>query len=266
MKTPWLGLVCAGSVSRTSWVRLPGLAQYLGPVKSSSLRAASRAVNNLKTGTPVGTNEEIAECQTILFSVPEADLEPYIVGVVKAREDWTKRSLILFRCAPNLPALDRFQACGGSLCWFDSLPGSQDKRFVAEGDPRALKALRKLVQKNGVELIEIARGTRAHFQAATAGLTCLHLPLLAASMELLRKCDLPGAQASELADQLLLRSSRSYLRSGKRALSNADLPLDFELELQEAVLKVVYERQLELTREWLISAPKIPQTAKYKRY
>lgn len=249
-----LGLVCAGAVSRTPLVRLPGLAEHLGPVKSASLRAASRACNNLKGGKPVEDFETIADCQSVLFSVPDDELEPALIGLRPVREDWSKRAILVLRCAPASPVLDQFRARGASIGWFDAVPGSQDKRFVAEADSQALRVLRKLIRRDGVELLEIARGSRAHFKAATTGLMCLHLPLLAASIELLKRCELPPALVSEIADQLLSKSSRSYMRSGKRPFSAAELEgisSHIPLETGERILAAAYERQLELTRAWL---------------
>lgn len=259
MKARSLGLLCAGSVSRTSLARLPGLTDLLGPVKSASLQAASRATNNLRSGTAVDSYLPVANCQTVLVSVPDDDLKVYLEGLMQERTNWKKRTLLILRATSCGDILQRFRALGASVAWFDALPSSHDKVFIADGDPLALRTLRQLIHRDGVELLEIAPGTRDSFWTATATLTSLHLPMLAAAVELLRRCELPPGVASDIAESLLMRSSRSYLRSGKRSLSLDALdpvPFAFEPNLDDRLLSAVFEWQLQLTRAWLNSSSK----------
>jgi hypothetical protein len=261
-KAPSLGLLCAGSVSRTGLSRLAGLHDRLGPVKAPTRPAASRAANNLKAGYPVESFEQLAEARQILIRVPDDQLESHCRDLLEARENWTGRRIFLWSSLHGSHSLKAFRERGAFVVSFDALTGVTNSQFLAEGDAPAVRSLRELLGKDAKGLIEIADGSRPKFIAALTALSSLHLPLVAAAVELLRQCNLSPGFVAELSETQLSRSARSFLRSGKRGVPMEMLERaahDAEVPVEDPVALASYQSQLSLTQSWLRSLTTSPE-------
>jgi hypothetical protein len=261
-KAPSLGLLCAGSVSRAGLSRIAGLYDRLGPIKAPTRPAASRAANNLKAGYPVESFEQLAEARQILIRVPDDQLEAHCRHLLGSREDWTGRRIYLWSLTHGSQSLQGFRDRGAFVVSFDTLAGVNHSQYVAEGDAPAVRSLRELLGKDAKHLIEIADGSRAIFIAALTALSNLHLPLVAAAVDLLRQCNLPPAMVAELSESQLSRSARSFLRSGKRGVSMELLERAAQnpaVSVEDPIALSAYQSQLSLTQSWLGSANPTPE-------
>src|ERR1700730_10677150 len=94
-KPPPVALLCAGNLTDSASTRFRGLAASLGPVKSSSLRLASRFANILRAGHAVADYETFRECPILLVAVPDAAAADTIRDLSCADLDWTRASVVL---------------------------------------------------------------------------------------------------------------------------------------------------------------------------
>src|SRR5581483_10308807 len=87
-KPPQVALLCAGSLGASPISRLPGLTRHLGPVKSTSLRLASRYVNRLRAGFPVDDFAAFQQCDAVLIACPDAAAVEMIEALSTAAVEW----------------------------------------------------------------------------------------------------------------------------------------------------------------------------------
>ena len=266
-KAPLLGLVCSGPVSRTSLTRLTKLRETLGPIKSSSVRAASRAANNLSGGTAVDSYEQLAEAKVILISVPDEELEQQFQELLKVRPNLEGCTVVVCWSQHGTECMGLLRDAGAAVGSIDNVPGSQDQRFVVEGDPVAVRSLRDYALPDDAGILEIAAGTKPIFLAATTSLSVLHVPVAALSLELLQMCNVTLPTATSLAMSLLSKSWRSYLHSGKRAVPDVSDSLLGNLKhsgLEPSTVESLQDH-FELLEEWRVASGKLSKRAQRQR-
>ncbi len=212
------GLYGGGAVSATFIARLPHLVSRMGPVAASSFRVASRIVNSLRAGYAVKDCGELEKCRALLVAVPPAALAQAVAQLGAAGIGWTGKVVLLCECGPGSRALDPLRqhgAAAGSLTRVEGSPG----RYVAEGDAAALREARRMAGDLRGRLIELHRNGAALYATGLAFATSLFTPLIAASVDTLRKagCDAPGA--AQVAANLFERTLRGWMHSGRKSWS-----------------------------------------------
>src|SRR5690349_8046451 len=70
-KQPQLGLVIEGKAVNSPVLRLPKIAEELGPLKSTALRVARRLSHMLRAGDAVPEYEDLQAARLILLHVPD---------------------------------------------------------------------------------------------------------------------------------------------------------------------------------------------------
>lgn len=210
------GLYGGGAVS-ASWItRLPGLASRLGPVAASSYRVASRIVNSLRAGHPVKDCMEFDGCRLLLVSVPGAALAEAVARLEGAEIGWAGKVVLLCNPGPGSRVLDPLRERGAATASLSPIDGSPG-RYVAEGDTAALREARRLVHDMRGRTAELNRGATALYGAGLAFATSLFTPLVAASVDALRKAGCNSAAAAHIAEALFERSLRGWLHAGKKS-------------------------------------------------
>lgn len=231
-----LALVGAGSLSRSFLTRLPAVAQELGPVITPTLRLSSRVVHLLRAGYPVERYEELEDAATVLILVPE-DLLPDTVSALTAAElSWEGRVALLcdsVLASETLGPLAEKGAATGSL---SPIPGLSE-RYVVEGDRRAVRAARRLVESRHARVFELPLGAKPVFWAGLSVSGPLLMPVLDAAARCLRAAGLSASACDHVAGQLIEKTLRSYLHAGRRAWTG--LPAPTELARQEEALEAV---------------------------
>lgn len=214
--TPHFGLYGGGAVSMSFIARLPHLATRLGPVAASSYRVASRIVNSLRAGYPVKHCRDLKSCRALLVFVPPAALPQAVAQLAAAEIGWSGKVVLLCEGAPGSRALDPLDQRGaatGSLSRVEGSPG----RYVAEGDPAALREARRIAGDLGGRLIETHRHGGALYSAGLAFATSLFTPLIAVSVDTLRKAGCDGPAATQVAANLFERTLRGWIHSGRKS-------------------------------------------------
>lgn len=218
-KTQAVALVAAGPIKKSLIVKSPEVADRLGPVKALRFRVASRIVNTIRAGRPVGSYEELDGCPLLLVSVLDP-LVPRIAGELSASGiHWAGKTVLLCDSDRGASALDSLAAAGASVASVSLIEVLDPPRHLLEGDRQAVLAARRLFAGHQRRTIELERGKKALYLAGVSFATSLLTPLAVASVECMRKA---GATAQpDLVERLLTRSVRLWRKAGKKSGSGS---------------------------------------------
>lgn len=215
---PVMGLVAAGGVSRSFLARMPVLLSGLGPVKGASFRVARRIANSLRAGDAVMNYAALAPCDLIWIAVPEAGLDRVSRDLALAAPLAGKIAILCGSTRDSFwpgPLL----AGGALVATLNCVEESSERLFVAEGDPAAMRVLRRVIAAEKRRLIELRAASKALYLSGVHLATHLLLPWIAASVESLRDAGLSRVEATHLANVLGSRALRAYAKAGPKAWS-----------------------------------------------
>ncbi|HSM76297.1 MAG TPA: DUF2520 domain-containing protein [Bryobacteraceae bacterium] len=213
-----LGLIGTGNAAGSALARLPEFLKRLGPVKSVSLRVASRLVNTLGAGFPVDQFEALQRCEAIFVIVPDAQAAATILDLASAPIAWAGKVVILsdtWLSSGTLESLSVLGAETGSVCLVDF---SADSRFLMEGARPAITEMKRLLRQDARSLT-VNPESKPLVHAALTFSESLLFPLFAAADECLRLAGVPYLQAGALLEGAAVRASRAYGKSGRKAWS-----------------------------------------------
>src|SRR5436305_13989009 len=69
-----LGLIIEGNSTHSEILRMPGILQELGPVKSGSIRVARRHSNQIRAGYPVADYRELHSANLIFLKLSDSSV------------------------------------------------------------------------------------------------------------------------------------------------------------------------------------------------
>lgn len=220
-KPPPVALLCAGNLTDSAITRFRGLAPRLGPVKSSSLRLASRFANILRAGRPVADYEAFGECRLVLVAVPDGAAAGTIRELARAELDWRGVSVVLCSTGKGSEELQPLAALGartGSLCEAAAFEG---RLFVAEGDRDTIKLVKPVVEGPGrggaARVLSLERGNKKLYLAALACTGPLFSSLLDCAGECLKLAGVAASDADEILQIQAEKTARSFLKSGRKS-------------------------------------------------
>jgi predicted short-subunit dehydrogenase-like oxidoreductase (DUF2520 family) len=212
-----VALVCAGAISRTSLSRLPVLTDRLGPVLSSSIRIASRAVNVLGAGWPVSHYEELSSARTIIISVPDDMLDFTVQQLKQVKFSWKRRGVVLANSLRDSTALEPLHTAGAAVGSFNAIEALDKRHFVIEGEPVAVSAMRGLLDFPAARSIEIDRGVKQIYFAGVNLATSAIVPALAAASESFRLAGIQTKEADTLVKAFAHRAVDAFRRAQRRS-------------------------------------------------
>ena len=215
-----MGMIGAGGVNRSFLARMPMLLGRMGPVKAASFRVARRIANTLRAGHAVTNYAAMAPCDLIWIAVPDTGIDRVSRDLAAATPLAGK---IVVLCAS---ALDSFWpgpllAAGALVATLNCVEESGERVFVAEGDPMAMRELRRVIAADKRKLIELRAASKALYFSGVHLATYLLLPWIAASVESLRNAGLSRTEATRVASALGTRALRDYAKAGPKAWSAA---------------------------------------------
>ncbi|MBI3682680.1 MAG: DUF2520 domain-containing protein [Acidobacteria bacterium] len=196
--------------------RIPRLRDRLGPVRSSSYRLASRIANVLGAGQPVELVEALAGADLLLISMPARWLPGCVDELLEAPFVWTAKTILLCDRELDSLALDKLARAGATVGSLSPVDGFDERLYVVEGDRKAVRQARWLLEQPGVKVVAIDPGQKALYSAGICFATSMALPLLTASVETLRSSGLGQNDALAVADRLFQRTLRAYVKSGRK--------------------------------------------------
>jgi predicted short-subunit dehydrogenase-like oxidoreductase (DUF2520 family) len=209
---PRTALIVEGAVSDSWLLQLHTLRDCLGPVMGVSLRNASRAVNQLRAGSPSNDLAALTRADLLLISVPADSLPQWLTRLAPVAEDWRNTAVVL--CSDDLgsEALASLHAAG-SLAAMDGL----DRRFLFEGHKLAGHRVRRLIEAGQhARLFEIKAGHKSVYQAGLSFAAGMTFPLIAAAVDSFRAAGLHPKFAESTVETAVLSALRGYLRAGRR--------------------------------------------------
>ncbi|HEU0121046.1 MAG TPA: ATP-binding protein [Bryobacteraceae bacterium] len=211
---PWLGLIAAGPLS-PSLFRIASLSLYLGPVVSSSLRVASRLANRLKAGDGAAL-DQLAQAELIFITGPESGFQELLSLAISAEINWSGRSVILLDFRHDSSDLAPLRERGASTGTLDTLDAFPDLRFVADADDDARRRLQRFAAASGTSIFYITPGRKQFFSAGSAFTGTLFSPLVAATVECLKKSGLTQSESLLIAERNTQQTLRSWIKSGRK--------------------------------------------------
>ncbi len=215
-----MGLIGAGGVTRSFLSRMPVLLGRIGPVKASSFRVARRIANSLRAGDAVTEYADLAGCGLLWIAVPEAALD-CVFHDLAAATPLTGKTVVLCGSTRDSFWPSPLLAAGARVATLNCVEESHEKLFVAEGDPDAMRVLRRQIAAEKRRLIELRAASKALYLAGTHLASHLLLPWIASSVESLRHAGFSRVEATRLANALGGRALRSYVKAGPKAWSPA---------------------------------------------
>jgi signal transduction histidine kinase len=214
MTKPWLGLLAAGPMSPALF-RISNLHLHVGPVASASLRVASRLANRLKAGT-ASHAESLQSAELVFITGPEAAFPELLHIAVSSGIEWRGRTAVLLDFRRDASDLAPLRDLGASVGTLDSVAAFADSRFVADADDSARRRLRRFATATESSVFYLASGRKQVFAAGAAFTGTLFTPLVAATVELLKKAGLTQSEAVLIAERNTLQTLRSWLKSGRK--------------------------------------------------
>lgn len=216
-KTPPLGLLAAGPVSRNGVARLPAVRNKLGPVKAPSFRVARRMVNTWRSGYAVREYQELENSRVLLIDVPADELEQTVNDLVQSAWDWHARTVLLWSGERDSSALAALAALGAETGSVHVVPGFEGKRLTAEGSRAAVREVKRLFVKDGWRVMELEAGRKPLYRAGLSFVDLLPISLLQASVDTLMDAGLSYVEAVDIGVAQMQRALRSYVSTGRRA-------------------------------------------------
>ena len=216
-KSQSIALVAGGQVSRSFLVRLPHLRERIGPVKAVSIRVASRIVNSIHAGHPVRDYKSITDARVIAIQVPAERLAHTLEQMLATGANWRGKTVLLCDAELSSAALESLSSAGASAASMAPIEGFDERRFVVEGDPSAVRVARMLVEDNHTRVVEITPGAKDLFLAGLVFATSLFTPMAAAATECLKGAGLETGVATHVAERLFEHSLRSYMKAGRKS-------------------------------------------------
>ena len=221
-KAQSVGLIGTGSLTDSPLTRFWWLSERLGPVKSASYRVASRIANMLRAGHPVKDYAEFESCVLILICVPEEKVSQIVSEMLSAEVSWQGKAVVLCSTWLDSGELRELSARGASVGSISPIPGfpiqgSNDERYLVEGDPLAIRHAKSLVEYRERRAVAIERPLKPFYLAALTCTGTLLFALVRVASESLRNAQIPSGLSATLLERQLTRTLRSFLKGGRRA-------------------------------------------------
>ncbi|MCU1292249.1 MAG: hypothetical protein JWP08_1099 [Bryobacterales bacterium] len=210
-----VGLVVEGNSTKSVILRLPRLAEDIGPIKSTATRVARRLSNFLRAGYAVAEYSELIESHLILIRVPDAALERVVEDLCSAELEFESLSVVLCESWVSSQALDPLRKKGAATATIMPVPSSRRRWFIVEGESQPARQLKRLIEKNDGKTLELRSGRKECYFAAELLATALPIPLYAAAQQALRSTGLSGKHLQYLLEEMAEKMFRDFLHASR---------------------------------------------------
>ncbi len=212
-----VGLIVEGNSTRSVILRLPGIAEEIGPIKAVTTRVARRVSNFFRAGNVVENYEGLENCDLVLMRVPDESI-PRIVHEIAASQLETSRiSFVLCESWLSSDVLKPLSDRGAAVATVVSVPASARNWFAIEGDFAAAKRVKRLLVEAGARAIELRAGSKYLYFAATAFAQTLPRALFVAAQRALRIAGVSGRPLQTVIEEMaqgMLRDMSQGSRAG----------------------------------------------------
>jgi hypothetical protein len=236
-----LALVLEGSSSRSAILRLPNIAEEVGPIKCSAMRLARRFCNLLQGGYAVADYEELQSAQVVLLRIPDAAVPRIVDELCSSELVLDRLSFVLCETWLSTESLQGLGERGASIATLIRVPTMERNWFILEGQARVTRAVRRLIERHEGRAFEMKAGSKHLLFAAELLTTMLPIPLLLAAQSSLRTGGVSGSEIAALIDQMAGKAVREVIKGVRIPLSLS--PPDCSCELQSRYTYELQEKQ-----------------------
>lgn len=209
------GLVAEGETRLSEVLRLPNLAEDLGPVKSNSFGTARKLCNFLRAGYAVGEYEELQAARLVLLRVPDDAVPRVVQEVASAGLVFANFSFVLCESWLSLDVLAPLRDVGATVATLMSVPTESRRWFLIEGQPLAVFHARRFIERNDARLLEIRPGTKPFYFAAELLATTLPMPLLLAAQQALRATGITSHNLTTISGEMIQEMLRGLSKGAR---------------------------------------------------
>ncbi len=227
-----LGLVVEGNATSSSVLRLSSLSEELGPVKAGALRVARRFTNFLRAGYAVRTYEELQPAGLIFLRIPDASVPRTVKELCSS--DLALKGVLFVLCETclNTKSLGPLEARGAWTATISSVPSQYKSWFVLEGQPSAVRQVRKFLERNNARGFELRPGAKPLYFAAELLATSAPLQLLATAQQALRAAGISGNHTYDLLEEMSSEMFRAFSNGARLTVPAARPGCSPELSIE----------------------------------
>lgn len=194
-------LVIEGNSTNAPVLKLPRIAEELGPIKSGSLRIARRVSNFLRAGYAVSTYEELQAAKLVLLRVPDPSVERVVAELCATELNFQDLAFVLCDTWLTSDVLAPLRLRGAAVASMSQIHAGQHAIFFAiEGHAGATRPLRRLLDRCDARSFELKAGTKELLFSAELLTTALPIPLFVAAQQALRACGIIGKPLSAVLE------------------------------------------------------------------
>jgi hypothetical protein len=193
----------------------------LGPVKASSLRLSRRIANGFRAGTGVAHYAALQNCELIWIFAPETTLD-LVTAELAGEVQLAGKMIVLCEIVPDSLWPIHLRAAGAHVATLNCVPGSDERIFVAEGNPTVIQEVRKLLLRENRKLIELPPGSKTLYLSGVHASAHLLMPWIAGAVESFRAAGFSRREATHTVQSLGSRALRGYAKAGAKAWNRAD--------------------------------------------
>lgn len=213
---PWrLGLIVEGNTTHAAIFRLEKLAEILGPIKSTVPSTARRFSNSMRGGYPVADYEGLKDANIIFIRVPDGSISRVVAEMAESKLDLHQVSVVLCETWQGVESLSALRQRGAYTATLMQLAVGRRDWFVADGDSKAARLARRLLESKGCKVTELSAKGKHFLFAAQVLLSALPVPLFVGGQQALRESGFSGNLLVNVLEQMLARSVKDMMLGAK---------------------------------------------------
>jgi hypothetical protein len=197
-----VGLVVEGNSTRSAILRMPKLADEIGPIKSGLLRVARRVSNLLHAGYAVAEYSELQPARVILIRVPDSIVSRIVHEICDSELVFKDMVFVLCETWLSSDDLQCLESRGAQVASLVDVPGGRRNWYIVEGHPNATRQLRRVLETCDARALELRRGTKPLYFASCLFANVLALPLFLSAEEALRSAGITGNNMYTVLDDM----------------------------------------------------------------
>jgi hypothetical protein len=216
-----VGLIAEGNSTNSAVLRLPTIAEELGPVKSGVFRVARRLSNFLHAGYAVSEYKELNVARVVLVRAPDPAIPRIVAELCVSDMIFKKLSFVLCESWLTSDALAPLRERGALVATMVPLPSGGRSWFAVEGQTAAVRQVRRILQRNEVGVLELRPGTKPLYFAAELLTTAIPLPLFLTAQQALRMCGISGPHLRTALEEMAREMFKDVLKGERLSWTRA---------------------------------------------
>lgn len=210
-----VGLIVEGNSTDSSVLRLPHLADELGPIKSTPLRVARRLANFLRAGYGVGSYEDLQESRLILIRVSDESAARVIEEICASDLDLKNVAFALCESWLTTDLMEPLRKKGATTATLLPISSTRRRWFILEGQTHATRQVRRFIDANDGRTLEVQCGRKDLYFASELLMTAIPIPLYAAAQQALREAGISGKNLQILLEEMVQKMFRDFLNASR---------------------------------------------------